>query len=1024
VVLADWNCTATDYPREVCMHELFERQARAAPDAVALVDGPQQCTYAELERRANQLAHELRARGAGPERLVAVRLPRSAGWAAALLGVLKAGAAYLPLDPHLPAERLRFALEDARVDCIVTLEGLAADLPPGLPHVVRLDADAGQIAERPTDAPPRTATPRNLAYVIYTSGSTGRPKGVMIEHQALVNYALAAADKYRITAADRVLQFASASYDAHVEELYPCWARGATLVLRNEEMLDCKRFLDLCDEWRLSFVTLPTAFWHELTAAMQAEKLALPATLRTLVIGGEQALPQRVAAWFECVGERVRLLNTYGPTETTVVATGTELCRDDGRQERLPIGRPLANMRAYVLDARRQPLPVGVRGELYIGGASLARGYLNSPELTAQRFVADPFAGQPGARMYNTGDAVRWRPDGQLEFLGRTDQQVKIRGFRIEPGEVERVLHEHPGVAEAAVVARERTPGNLQLAAYVCGRGGASPAAEQLRRFLAQRLPEFMIPAAFVVLDALPTTNSGKIDRRALPPPEWGVSSRAPGAAPRTATQRQLAAIWCELLGIEAVGAEDDFFDLGGHSLLALRLMSRVREQFAVELPLVRLFTAPTLAALAESIDLTRQGSAAGAADRGPATDWQAETELDAAVRVTPQLRPVEAPPAHVLLTGATGFLGAFLLRELLRRTPVRVHCLVRSRSDEEARQKILRNLAQYELDVADALERIVPVCGDLAEPRLGLPEEQFQTLAAQLDAICHNGAQVGPFYPYRVLKPANVQGTAEVLRLATQVKIKPLHFVSTISVFEAPQYQSGEELDENSPLLTIDGLTGGYAQSKCVAEKLVREAGNRGLPVVVYRPGRITAESTSGVANAADQTTLLLKLCIDLGAAPQTDAEIDMTPVDYVARAIVALASAPGSIGRTFHLMNPQPVPVREVYRAIRASGYDLQEVPFSRWRTMVIQRGAGSADTVLAALSHLLLVELPDEAAEATAQPQPPPLRIGCVQTVQALQGGAVSCPAVDCGVLMKYFEYLGRRGFLGPPEGRLGI
>ena len=370
-----------------------------------------------------------------------------------------------------------------------------------------------------------------------------------------------------------------------------------------------------------------------------------------------------------------------------------------------------------------------------------------------------------------------------------------------------------------------------------------------------------------------------------------------------------------------------------------------------------------------------------------------------------------------MLLTGATGFLGAFLLHELLRRTSVQVHCLVRARSDEEARQKIARNLAQYELDVAAGLERIVPVCGDLAEPRLGLSEERFQTLAEQIDAIYHNGAQVGPFYPYRVLKPANVQGTVEVLRLATQVKVKPVHFVSTISVFEAPEYQSGEELDENAPLATIGGLSGGYAQSKCVAEKLVREAGNRGLPVVVYRPGRIIAESTSGVANVADQTTLILKLCIDLGMAPQTDSEVDMTPVDYVARAIVALASLPGSIGRTFHLMNPRPVPVSEVYRAIRASGHDLEEVPFSRWRAMVIQRGAGSADIVLAALSHLLLVEVPDDAAEADAQSQRPPLRIGCIQTVRALQEGAVSCPLVDSAVLMKYFEYLGRRGLLIP-------
>ena len=446
-------------------------------------------------------------------------MKRSAELIVGLLGILKAGGAYLPLDPEMPAERLKYILDDSRTDILLTQELLCSDLPAGLQHVVRVDADHDTIARQPAKPPPYEFATHHPAYVIYTSGSTGRPKGVMIEHRALANYTHAAADQYGITSNDRVLQFAAASFDAHVEEVFPTLTREARSYCANDDMLDCRTFLNLCDQWRLTFVTLPTGFWHELTMAIASEGLTAPASLRLLVIGGEAAQPERVATWFQHVGSRVRLLNTYGPTETTVVATAAELSSADGREKRVPIGRPLANMRVYVLDRGRQPVPVGVPGELFIGGRSLARGYLHRPELTDERFVSDPFHAESGARMYKTGDVVRWRSDGRLEFIGRTDHQVKIRGFRIEPGEVEQLLREHPLLADAVVMARERAPGDQQLVAYISTRNGDAPATADLRQFLRDRLPEFMVPAAYVTLGSLPLTASGKVDRRALPAP-------------------------------------------------------------------------------------------------------------------------------------------------------------------------------------------------------------------------------------------------------------------------------------------------------------------------------------------------------------------------------------------------------------------------------------------------------------------------------------------------------------------------
>ncbi|WP_171074144.1 non-ribosomal peptide synthetase [Nonomuraea basaltis] len=597
-VLDEWNATGRALDSGVSVARLVERQARRTPEASAVVAGRERLSYRELDERANQLAHLLRTRGIGRDDRVGVCLDRGPAVVEAVLAVLKAGAAYVPVDPLNPPERVAAAFADAGVGAVLSERGLAGKVPDTGVPVILLDADRATILRRPTTAPAQSAGPDDAAYVIYTSGSTGAPKGVEVPHLALANYTLHAAELYGIGPGDRVLQFASIGFDASAEEIYPCLTRGACLVLRTDRMLaDPGEFLRSCAAAEVTVLDLPTAFWHDLVLALDRGAATLPGTIRLVIIGGESALPERVATWRAKVGSGVRLVNTYGPTEATIVATTCELTGDDAGAG-APIGRPISNARAYVLDDACQPVPAGVVGELYLGGAGLARGYLNRPGLTAERFVADPF-GPAGGRLYRTGDLVRHLPDGSLIFVARADRQVKLNGYRVELGEVESALRRLPSVADAAVVRHSR-PGHLL--AYVTPDGEVASTAEQLRTSLRAHLPGYMVPVQYVMLPALPRTVNGKVSYTDLPPadPEAVLEeSTAPAESPRTPEEHALAEIWREVLGLPEIHRHDDFFALGGHSLLATKVLARVGDTLGLDLPLRAVFESPTLAALA-----------------------------------------------------------------------------------------------------------------------------------------------------------------------------------------------------------------------------------------------------------------------------------------------------------------------------------------------------------------------------------------------------------------------------------------
>jgi amino acid adenylation domain-containing protein len=608
-VLVEWNATTREYGGEARLHRLIERQAAQTPDSVALAFEERELTYAEVNWRANQLARALRRRGVGPDVLVGVFAERSFEMVVALLAVLKAGGAYVPLDPSYPAERLGHMLEDARAPVVLAQRHLVSQLPRQTGDVLPLDASWAAYAAEAGEDLEDLGTPQNLAYVIFTSGSTGRPKGAMNEHRGICNRLLWMQEEYGLTGEDRVLQKTPFSFDVSVWEFFwPLLTGGRLVIARPEGHRDSAYLVKLiCEAGITTLHFVPSM----LRVFVEEEGLEACGSLRRVICSGE-ALPHELQERFFARLPKAELHNLYGPTEAAVDVTYWACRRGDERLT-VPIGRPVANTQMYVLDAHLEPLPIGVPGELYIGGLQVGRGYVGRDDLTAERFVPDPFSRTSGARLYKTGDLARHLSDGAIEYLGRLDYQVKIRGQRIELGEIEATLDKHPGVRQSVVMAREDTPGDQRLVAYVLTQQSA-PSIAELKEYLSRELPAYMVPSAFEFLDALPLTSSGKVDRKLLPAPERSGSRQTTYVAPRTATEKMLAGIWAEVLGLERVGIEENFFDLGGHSLLLLQGYSRLRASVGRDLPFVALMQYPTVRSLASYLSGTAQEAVVPAA--------------------------------------------------------------------------------------------------------------------------------------------------------------------------------------------------------------------------------------------------------------------------------------------------------------------------------------------------------------------------------------------------------------------------
>lgn len=942
--IAGYNDTTVPYAKDATIQQLFEQQVLRTPDHPALVFGSEHLTYAQLNEKANRLAGTLIAKGVQADEVIGLMADRSFEMIIGLLGILKAGGAYVPIDPEYPQDRVNYMLESSGAKLLLTQTHLAGKTTF---EGEELYLDQENPYSELKDNPPIRSGAENLLYVIYTSGTTGKPKGVMIEHRNIVNLIHYEYTETNVDYSGKVLQFTTLSFDVCSQEIWSTLLAGGTLCLvTNDTRRDVGKLLDVIEEEGINILFMPVSF---LKFILNEKEYAgrFPTSVRHIITAGEQLIvPEKFREHLRHY--QVYLHNHYGPSETHV-ATAHTIDPNGTIPELPPIGGPITNTRIYLLNDYLHVQPPGVPGELYIAGDCVGRGYYGQDQLTAERYLPDLYAGE--GRMYKTGDLARWNEDGTLEFLGRLDHQVKIRGFRIELGEIENTLLNHAAVKETIVLAKEDASGVRYLCAYIAV--DEEQTVTELRSHLAKSLPDYMIPSYFVQLPALPLTPNGKIDRRALPEHEQGdlPVGGSEYVAPRTETERRIAEVWQELLGIKCVGIHDNFFELGGHSLKAAVMVARLQQQF--EIGINDVFEHQTIAALSTKVKETSSNHLMEKLEElkkvqiSPSSvrfDEHEELYRSKNERYGQLDMTKKIAYRHVLLTGATGYLGIHLLRDMLSYTDWTVHVIIRGDNDEQANARLHSKLAFYFGDRIDEtmLGRICVYQGDLTQERLGLPEEKYMELSRMVDGIVHSAATVKHYGNYHDFELQNVIATEHLLTFAKLNQVKAMHHISTLGV------ASGIVPDQSAVYFTEYDLDLGqqyenyYAKTKHEAERKVVAAREAGIRTSIYRIGNIVFQSDTGrfqenIAENAFYT--MMQSFIRLGMVPELEPDTDFSYVDAVSRSVVLLMQPEAIQNEIFHIFNPH----REGMSRILANGqleWDVKSGSFEQFIDYMIAK------------------------------------------------------------------------------------
>jgi amino acid adenylation domain-containing protein/thioester reductase-like protein len=1108
-IINNWSTPAYDFETPAIskpIHQLADEIAKSKPKSLAITHGKSKVSYSDLKEYSDRIAALLLTKKIGKQDKIAVIMDRAPLLVLTMLGIFKSDCVFVPINTKYPNDRIEFVLEDCDAKYILATN---KERVPEKYHdkTLLLPTDWQQLPKQAVTTKLPNVCLDSVAYIIYTSGTTGQPKGVMINHGCLTNLTAWYSSSFEVTAKDRASQFASQGFDTYLCETAPILALGASVHIVDDNIkLTPALFFDWLKKNKITILDLPTAYALMLFDMQWPERI----DVRLTKIGGEACTryPDQIFPF--------DIWNIYGPTETTIEATYQRIYQakyppNDNRQnETPPIGKILANCQVYVVDQHMQLVPEGVAGEILIGGACVSPGYLKRPELSAARFIDNPFVPESSDKLYKTGDLAKWLPDGSLSFIGRKDNQVKIRGYRIELGDIESALSKYPDVSEVAVIAKEAMSGEKTIIAYVVpnldkerylysercllsvkndhfieaisediskhgialsgiterleigtkvtlhiklpgfnegknltarliwqidNRSGfvfdlndeematvskcidyflaehnvmdlvlTASAKRSLRKALRNKLPEYMVPTSFVTLTQFPLTFSGKIDLKALPPPDDHAQIlQKHYVPPKTSTEKKITAIWQDLLNKKEISMEDNFFDLGGTSLTAAELSVKIMEKFKISVPAKILFDLSYIPILAEYIDTKGEQYSTETIIQ---EDIKRDCILHGNITPTEILSKSLESPKSILLTGAGGFLGIFMLNELLQTTNAKIYCLVRKGEFESAAKKINATIKKFGLEKEMSLSnrRIVAVPSDLSLDHFGLPLEQYRNMAKHVDLIYHCGAQVNIMASYNKLRGSNVQGTLEIIKFATHTKDKPIHYVSTLS----SAYLKDEHgaLSEEFPTETYHDLFGGYAISKWVSERLLTELKNRGCPVMIYRSGYISGRESTGITSLNDALLMLIKGCIQLGYAPDMHEKVTILPVDYVSKAIIAISLNKPTTSSVYHIDHPIGIMWTDLVNWLNDYGYNIKLTSMKNWKSKLTNIPTDNA--LYPFLPYYLA--LPDDHAS---------LNVVTDKATKVLKDCGLPYPEINDKLLSTYIDYLCQEGFMSAPK-----
>jgi amino acid adenylation domain-containing protein/thioester reductase-like protein len=1002
---------------ERCLHDLFDAVAARRGSAPAAMDHGRTISYEELKARSDQLARRLYKAGVSHGDRVGVSGGRSLDALVAFLGILKVGAAYLPLDDTSPPRRLQAMVEEAGVQTVVALPGGAHRIRRIRTQVELRHDDAG---DDNVIALPAAVTDEDCAYVMFTSGSTGRPKPVAIPHRGVVALSMSDVVHQRPRRDDRVLHAYNLSSDASTIEIWPPLLAGACIVIAQREELLSPTALEtrlLEDEVTVAYLT--TAVFHHVARV----KPNAVKTLRFVSAGGESMDPVLAGAIVDSCPDTT-VVNFYGPTENTVVSTAYLVPRGAESLDRVPVGRPLEHTTVHVVRADGTPVDVDEEGELLVGGAGLALGYLGDPEFTARKFVRYPT--QTGPLVYRTGDRVVRNERGELEYRGRLDRQIKLRGHRIELEEIEARLRADLRIGEAVV----EFDGHSLIGYVTPARPGSRLPTDQVRSDLAKWLPAPAALSRLIEVAELPVGPTGKVDRKLLAgllaqdaeaSSSWSAEPESvPAARGGDGLVDTLARIWQNALRVWPA-LDDDFFAVGGCSLLAAQVVTSTISALGIEArhstSLLRcLLQTPTLKGFAAAVAAV---SAGATLSETPAVDFECEARLGLQL---PAVAPDTANPAnpeHVLLTGATGFVGAYLLESLLSGTEAVVHCPVRSQSPAHARARVLANLARYGLDRSCDPDRIVCFPSNLAADGDGDLDDDLRRLSEQVDLVIHTAAQVNFLYPYEALRQANVEGTKRVIQVAAPRRA-PIHFISTVAVLAGFGAAGVRHVDEDVPLAHADLLTMGYGESKWVAEEVLRDAAKQGVPVAIYRPYEVMGDQVTGACNTETAICSLFKYIADTGSAPDIPLPLDLVPVDYLSDAIIHIATTRKITNQTYHLTNPRPASLTDMIECMRAAGHRISQVPYHEWVADLVKYVSRHPDAPTAPFVPLCVdrAKVGDMSVKEMYFEGTFPT-LGRDNVERDLADTQLRCPPADSALLNLYLNHFDAAGYITHPR-----